>query len=503
MNDVASGPEPIAEIAAGRIGGARVDGVVRFLSVPYAAPPLGERRFLRPQPHAPWGGVRDALTPGPSAPQHTPEGGRLEGLDLAALIGEGAIPGDDFLAANIWTPDPAAVGLPVMVFIHGGAFLLGSKDAPVYDGAAFARSGVVLISINYRLGLEGFVHIPGGDSNLGLRDQIAALEWVRDNAAAFGGDGANVTVFGESAGAMTISDLVASPLAKGLFRRAIVQSGHGALVRPIPTALRLTRLLAKRLKVNADIDGFRSRSLEEGLAAVAWASDPKVRVDLRDGGKREPTLGLSKFLPVFGDEVLPEPPMDALKKGVGAEIDLLIGSNRDEMNLYFVPTGVRRKIGGLLARFMLSRVQPRAGAVLRDYGLGRKGVRAGDALTEAMTDLMFRWPARRFAEEHQGHTHVYEFGWRSDACGGQLGACHGLELPFVFDTLACATGPEGLCGSHPPADLARSMHRIWVDFARAGTLPWPEYRREDRQVYALESGVAAAEPIPPAAAHLP
>ena len=275
---------------------ARVDGVVRFLSVPYAAPPLGERRFLRPQPHPPWKGVREALTPGPSAPQHTPKGARLEGLDLAALIGEGAIHGEDFLAANIWTPDPAAVGLPVMVFIHGGAFLLGSKDAPVYDGAAFARSGVVLISINYRLGLEGFVHIPGGDSNLGLRDQLAALEWVRDNAAAFGGDGANVTVFGESAGAMTIADLVASPLAKGLFRRAIVQSGHGALVRPIPTALRLTRLLARRLNVKADIDGFRSRSLEETLAAVAWASEPGVRVDLRDEGKREPTLGLSKFL---------------------------------------------------------------------------------------------------------------------------------------------------------------------------------------------------------------
>ncbi len=275
-------------------------------------------------------------------------------------------------------------------------------------------------------------------------------------------------------------------------------------MRPIPTAVRLTELLAKRLKVTPDIDGFaQPRHGEDGLAAVAWASDAKVRVDLRDERKREPTLGLSKFLPVFGDEVLPEAPMDALKKGVGAEIDLLIGSNRDEMNLYFVPTGVRRKIGALLARFMLSKVQPQAGAVLRGYGLGRKGVRAGDALTEAMTDLMFRWPARRFAEEHQGRTHVYEFGWRSDACGGELGACHGLELPFVFDTLACATGPDGLCGTNPPADLARSMQRIWVEFARDGSLRWPEYSREDRQVYALESGVSAAEPVPPAAAYLP
>ena len=191
--------EPVAEITTGKVRGVRIDGVVRFLSIPYAAPPVGERRFLAPAPHPAWPDIRDALVAGASAPQHTPDRIALEGLSLDALIGEGAKPGDDFLAVNVWTPDLAASGLPVMVFIHGGAFLLGSKDAPIYDGAAFARSGVVLVTINYRLGLEGFVHVPGGDTNLGLRDQIAALAWARDNARAFGGDPDNVTVFtGES-----------------------------------------------------------------------------------------------------------------------------------------------------------------------------------------------------------------------------------------------------------------------------------------------------------------
>jgi para-nitrobenzyl esterase len=390
-----------------------------------------------------------------------------------------------------------------MVFIHGGAFMLGGKDTPLYDGAAFARAGVVLVSINYRMGLEGFVPIPGGDSNLGLRDQLAALAWVKDNAAAFGGDPDNVTVFGESAGAMSIADLVTSPMAKGLFRRAIIQSGHGAMVRPVAVAQALTRWLARRMKVSPDVQGFRSRSIEDGLKAVEAAALPTARIKLRDETGREPTLGLSKFLPVFGDEVLPASPLEALKAGAGADVEVLIGSNREEMNLYLVPTGVRAKLGGLMARFMLSRVLPGAGRVLRDYGLGRKGAQAGQVFGEAMHDLVFRWPARRFAEEHRGRTHVYEFGWRSPACGGELGACHGLELPFVFNTLAAASGPGGLAGEAPPQTLADSVQALWVGFARDGSLPWPEYRRENRQVYALETGASAPEPVPPAANYLP
>jgi para-nitrobenzyl esterase len=351
------------------------------------------------------------------------------------------------------------------------------------------------------MGLEGFTPIPGADTNLGLRDQMAAFAWVQRNAAAFGGDPDNVTAFGESAGAMTIADLLASPMAKGLFRRAIIQSGHGDMVRPLAVAQRLVRRLAKLMGVTPDVAGFRSKSVAEGLKAVAAVSAPGARLDLRDETGREPTFGLSKFLPVFGDEVLPDKPLLALSKGVGAEVDLLIGSNREEMNVYFVPTGVREKLNGPLAWFLLSRVHPGALRILRDYGLGRKGKRAGHVFTEALHDFVFRWPSRRFAAAHQGRTHVYEFGWRSPACCGELGACHALELPFVFKTLPLVTGAEGLVGPSPPQALADSIHRIWVDFARDGSLPWGDYGPADRQVYALETGVSAAEPVMAAARH--
>jgi para-nitrobenzyl esterase len=412
--------------------------------------------------------------------------------------------GDAFLACNIWTPDLAAAGLPVMVFIHGGAFLMGSKDAPLYDGAAFARAGVILVSINYRMGLEGFVHIPGADTNLGLRDQIAALAWVRENVRAFGGDPGNVTVFGESAGAMTISDLIASPLAKGLFRRAIVQSGHGAMVRSIGVAERLTRALATKLGVTADRQGFAGKTIEEGVAATQAISLPTVKVNLREaGGGGDPTFGLSKFLPVFGDEVLPKRPLDALAEGAGAEVDLLIGSNREEMNFYFVATGAREKLNLPLAWFLLSRVHPRAWSVLRAYGLGKPGRKAGHVFVQAMHDLVFRWPARRFAETHKGRTHVYEFEWRSPLFAGELGACHGMELGFVFNTLTVVTGPEGMAGPSPPQALADRIQKLWVDFARDGALPWGPYSRENRQVFRLQAGVSVVEPPAPAARYLP
>jgi para-nitrobenzyl esterase len=503
ISETVSMDAPTVRVAAGLVRGEIVDGVRRFYSIPYAANPVGDLRFRAPQPHSGWAGIRDALTPGPSAPQPTPRMTRLPGLDLGCLFADPWDPDRDYLTVNVWAPEGAASALPVMVFLHGGAFLVGGKDAALYDGASFARNGVVLVSVVYRMGLEGFVSIAGGDSNLGLRDQIAALAWVRDNAAAFGGDPANVTVFGESAGAMSIADLVASPLAEGLFRRAIVQSGHGALVRGEETARRLTALIARKLKVKPDADGFRRRSIEDGIAAVEWAAKPTTRVDLRERHGRDSTYGLSKFIPVSGDEVLPKPPMEALKEGAGAAVDMLIGTNRDEMNFYLIPTGLRDKLPGFMAWFLLGRAQPKARAILKAYGLGRKGRKAGQVYADAVTDLMFRWPARRYAEEHQGRTHVYEFDWRSPACKGELGACHGLELPFVFNTLAAASGPEGMAGENPPQPLADRVHRLWIDFARDGSLPWPEYSRDDRQVYSIGRGESAAEPPAPAARFLP
>jgi para-nitrobenzyl esterase len=488
----------IARVAAGELRGRSINGVRRFLGIPYAASPIGEHRFAAPQPVAAWAGIRDTLKPGPNAPQRTRA---VPGLDVAALIGDGWAPGDDYLTLNVWRPDDDHTGLPVMVFIHGGGFVVGSKDAPVQDGATFARDGVVCIAINYRMGVDGFLPIPGVPTNLGLRDMIAALHWVRQEAAAFGGDPDNVTVFGESAGAMAIADLVTSPLAKGLFRRAIIQSGHGGMTRDIGVARRLVARMAKLLGVAATRDGFASAPIEAVLDAIETVSLPTTRIDLRGSDGREPVFGISRFVPVHGDDVLPVEPLDALKTGAGAEIDVLIGSNAEEMNLYLVSSGVRDKIGRLIAWLALRRSQPRAWSVLNAYGAGRQS--GGRALTDAMTDLVFRWPARRFAEEHRGRTHVYEFEWRSTAFGGELGAAHAVEIPFVFDTLATATGPEGLLGQTAPQELADRMHRLWIDFARDGSLPWAEFDRDTRQVYRIEAGSAAHEPAMPAAAYLP
>jgi para-nitrobenzyl esterase len=491
---------PVITLSAGAVRGAG-DGIIeRFIGIPYAAPPVGERRFLEAQPVEPWQGERDCTEPGPNAPQRVRD---FPGLDVHILIGKGWIEGDDYLTLNIWRPAGKAAGRPVMVFIHGGGFVVGSKDAPVQDGSTFARDGVICVAINYRMGIDGFLPIPGVPTNLGLRDQIAALTWVQDNIAAFGGDPANVTLFGESAGAMSIANLIASPLAKGLFRRAIIESGHGGMTRDIPVARRLVDKIAKLLGVSADKAGFASVPPgDRTIAAVEKVNLPTTRLDLRDATGLEPVFGISRFVPVHGDDVLPQRPLDALRDGAGAEVDVLIGTNAEEMNLYLVPTGVRDKLGKLLSWFVLRRSIPKAWAILKTYGMGA-GKKPGQALTDAMNDLVFRWPARRFAEEHRGRTHFYEFDWRSPMFGGELGAAHGMELPFVFDTLDVVTGDQGLCGTNPPQELATRIHALWVRYATDGTLPWPEFDRTTRQVHRLSAGETISEPVMPAAAFLP
>jgi len=422
-------------------------------------------------------------------------------VDPTPLVGHGSDGSDgDYLRLNVWAPTDAKTA-PVMVFIHGGGFVGGCKDAPVHDGTAFAESGAVCVAINYRMGIDGFLPVPGVPTNLGLRDMLFALAWVQRNIAAFGGDPAKVTVFGESAGAMAIADLVTSPLAKGLFQRAIIQSGHGAMVREIGVAQRLVRKLAKVLRIVPDASGFLPVSNKDAMDAIDKVAKPWA-VDLRDGDGREPVYGISRFIPVYGDDVLPEKPIDALRKGAGSDVEIVIGSNADEMNLYFVPTGVRKKIGGLFARWLLGRSHPEAKAVLKAYGYKQPGVRPGEALTDAMNDLVFRWPARQYAAAHQGQTWMYEFDWRSPACDGELGACHGIEMPFVFKTLPSVTGPQGLAGMDPPQALADRVHDLWAGFARTGAMPWPEFGGY-RMVYQVTRGEALHEPVMPAAAFVP
>jgi para-nitrobenzyl esterase len=272
------------------------------------------------------------------------------------------------------------------------------------------------------------------------------------------------------------------------------------MVRDIPVAQRLVRKLAKMLKVSPDVTGFRKTDWMAGWRAMEKLANPLARLDLRDAAGYEPVYGISRFIPVVGDDVLPEHPLAALAKGAGKEVELLIGTNAEEMNLYFVPTKVRARIPAFIAKWMVGKSHPRAKAALQAYGLGAKGKKPGHAMTEALTDLVFRWPARQFAAAHQGRTHVYEFDWRSTGSDGELGACHAVEMPFVFNTLACATGPLGLAGEAPPQELADRVHALWVSFATDGSLPWPEFDGETRKVHRLAANVTVTEPVMAAAA---
>jgi para-nitrobenzyl esterase len=475
-------------------------GVRRFLSLPYAAPMTNTNRFRAPRPVESWSGVRDATRPGPCAPQIV---GPIADLDVEPLMGKPDMSGPDYLTLNVFAPETPVGPRPVMVFIHGGSFVAGSKDAAVYDGRAFARDGVVCVIINYRLGIEGFLPIPGAPTNLGLRDMIAALQWVQANIAVFGGDPGNVTLFGESGGAYSTADLITSPLAAGLFQHAICQSGHTFGTRSLTVMQRLVTRLARRLRITPDRAGFLSVPADKLLAAQMKVMAPSPWWDMRDSEGWDPSFSVSRFLPVHGDDVLPEPPTEALKRGAGRGIDLMVGSNSEEANLFFIPGGVGAKLNTWAAQFFMSRAIPRAREALRAYGLGQRGEGPGKVLARAMTDLMFRQMTRRMAELHQGRSYVYEFEWRSPAVGGELGAAHALELPFVFDTLASVASDRGLLGSNPPQGLADHIHATWVRFATDGAAPWSPFDAGTRLVYSLTRQSAQHEPLLPAAEFLP
>jgi para-nitrobenzyl esterase len=230
---------------------------------------------------------------------------------------------------------------------------------------------------------------------------------------------------------------------------------------------------------------------------------PSLWLDMRDATGFDPSFSVTRFLPVHGDDVLPKPAIEALRQGAGQNIDLLIGSTAEEANLFLVPNDVRSKINRLVAYLFLRRAIPRPWEALKAYGIGIKGAKAGEVLTRAWTDLMFRSMVRRTAELHRGRSYVYEFDWRSPAFGGELGAAHAVELPFVFDTLACASGPLGLLGENPPQMLADFIHSLWIRFATDGTVPWPEFDAAHRPVYSLTRQTAQFEAMMPAAAFLP
>jgi len=544
----------IATTRQGRLEGRDEGGLVVFRGVPFAAAPEGARRFMPPERPLSWAGVRPAHAFGLAAPQNAAEMGPLLRLGLGAT-------GEDCLSLNVWTPALDTARRPVMVWIHGGAFVLGAGSQLLYDGAALARRGnVVVVTINYRLGALGFLHLAArlgahlpATGNEGLLDQIAALEWVRDEIAAFGGDPGNVTIFGESAGSMSVATLLGVPRAADLFHRAILQSGAANYVSPRDVAAAVADMVLDGLGVD-DAAGLRAVPVDRLLAAqrrvflAGVLGADHVFHGLSSGGQRvvgaaflglalarRPlgaagaalTRGLAGYLrrrrearapgagdaaiaalrgrglpfqPVVDGHVLPRPPLDAIGDGSARRVPLLVGTNRDEAKLFLFldPEGGALDETGLEARAgeLLGAPAGHVIAVYREARRARGESIAPAEIWSAMeSDRTMRHPAMRLAERqraHQSRTYAYLFTWPSPFLGGAMGACHALELPFVFGTLGHPM-LRAFAGKGPAAEaLAARVQDAWIAFARTGDPShgglgaWPAYDAVTRATMILD-----------------
>jgi para-nitrobenzyl esterase len=457
-------------------------GVSAFLGVPYAASPFGSRRLLPPQPHASWAGERDATRYGPTCPkgdypQHSAE-----------LFAEVEIPGDDCLNLNIWTPDAGGSGLPVLVWLHGGMFLNGSGSVPGYRGTSFARDGIVCVTINYRLGAEGFLFLKDGTANLGLLDQMAALQWVQRNIAAFGGDPSIVTVAGQSAGGMSALTLMTMPAARGLFCRVIAQSAAVQQVLTREFAAEVTAVLAERLEIQETREAF-SRIPPKLLVHEA------VTASARQNPADPASWDRLAFAPVVDGTSLPRPPIEAIRRGAGAGIDLLVGSNRDDTRIGLVPTGLIDSIEPPMLTAVADAFRLPVGTI-DCYRKSRPGASAGELLAAVLTDRSLRVPAIRIAEARTAggaaDTWMYRFDHGSSRFEGRLGAAHGVELPFVFDLLDEESG-HALIGAEPAQSVAEVAHGAWVRFIADGDPGWPRYDLQCRATGLIDEAISVAD----------
>ena len=460
-----------------------------FLGVPYAAGPAGAARFAAPEPPEPWTDVRDATRRGPTAPQ--PARDLFGTLDMSPYFGPGWQRGTDYLTVNIWAPPPQAQPVPVMVFVHGGGFAAGSGNSALYDGTTFARDGVVLVTVNYRLGIPGFLHLSDAPDNRGLLDVQAALRWVRDNIARFGGDPGNVTLFGQSAGAILVGGVLADPGSAGLLRRAIVQSGSGTGAFTPGQAGIVTAALGREFGLEPSAATLAGISDERFVAVLPRLSG----LDLRIGDHHDPLGGITAF-----SLVLDEQPAAAVAAGRGADVELLIGANLDEGALYLAPVGLLAGSTDADVYATAARFHPDPAAAVGRYRAGRPGASPAELRTAILGDGLFGAGTRALTEAHAGHgpTWAYRFTWRSTALDGRLGASHVMELPFVFDHvhLPALRGPRALLGDGlPPTDLATRVHEAWVRFATCGDPGWAPYPEIQQLGPAAENGAAGSSPV--------
>lgn len=453
---------PEVSTSAGIVRGRWEHDVAVFRGIPYAQPPFGARRFAAPVPARPWEGVRQAVDFGPSVPQAASYVWSQTGDDA----------GDsDCLTLNVWSPDPGAARLPVRVWIHGGAYLHGTSADPRHDGSHLAGSGAVVVSMNYRIGVEGFAHIAGAPDNRWILDQAAALRWVQANATAFGGDPDNVTVFGQSAGAGSIAALLAMPAAFGLFRRAIAQSIPGTYLSPDLAAV-VSETIAAELGVKAttaEMAGIAPRAL---IAATATVIE-RMPQFLEPWGLM--ALSTTPFSPVVDGGLLPQAPWQALAGGAARDIDLLVGHTRDE----YRPLAAR--LGSTLTdehvTATLRRLTPSSDS--RDgYRTTYPNATPAQLYELVNSDWLLRMPSLHLAEAQLaggGAAWIYELRW---TYAPDVGASHGLDVPLVFGTINIED-----VRSHPSSapnaaeealHLAHHMRADWLSFA-SGQPGWAPY----------------------------
>ncbi|WP_220498750.1 carboxylesterase/lipase family protein [Microbispora sp. H10949] len=474
--------EPEVRTAAGVLRGGREAGLAVFRGIPYAEPPAGALRFAAPQPVRGWDGARPALAYGPPPPQSGLFGGSQ---DTA---------GDDWLTVNVWTPEPdPAAGLPVMVWIPGGGYVSGNAALPGYDAGRLAASGVVVVTLNYRLGIEGFALIDGAPANRGLLDQVVALRWVRDNIRAFGGDPDRVTVFGESAGGGSVAALLAMPRAAGLFRRAVAQSVPGTFFSP-ELAADIAAACAAELGVRPTVSGMSAVDPARLPAAGDAISAKITRWRERWG---QITHRPIPFAPVVDGDVLPMTPWQALAGGTARDVDLLVGHTRDEHRLFSLIDGVLGQVTSEQTETALRMLAPGPDGARR-YREAFPAATDEELYELVNGDWLFRMPSLRLADAQiagGGRAHLYELTWPAPGLGGALGACHGLDVPLVFGNLSSGQ-PAMLIGTPPsPAaeELSARFRTAWTAFAAHGDPGWPPYDAERRlaQLFDTPSTVAA------------
>jgi para-nitrobenzyl esterase len=466
----------VVETKYGKVRGVKEGSIYVWRGIPYARPPVGSLRFKAPEPPEPWDGVFDATRFG-AVPYQPHKSVKAHLADAPYRLGE------DCLNLNIWSPAPDGRRRPVMVWIYGGSFTSGTGNSPSYDGSSFAELGdVVFVNINYRLGLFGFLYLGeiGGpeyatSGNNGLLDQIAALRWVRDNIEAFGGDPDQVTIFGESAGAGSVATLMGMPEARPLFHRAILQSGsHRHMIWPDRAA-----------------DNARKAFRQLGIAESEWRRileiEPEKLVEVTANAATE---GMT-YLPVVDGISIPKHPFDAYKDGETRHIPTLIGTTLDEMRLMYVydPDWANFPDDEAAVRWFDRRFGTFPEEVKRFYiHMDMPGEPFVHKLVAMLGYRNFTWPAIELAEQQVlagAPVWMFRFDWRGNGMNGLLGACHALEIPFVFNKLD-APRARTLRGNRTDGNLANRMHRAWIAFARNGDpntpeIPaWPKYTLEER-----------------------